>query len=252
MILEFDAGNSRIKWRELALGGHGVLTEGVACNVTELIQAISTVQKPDFVRLCSVKGETEVDEIRHFIATNWNLELHIAQVSRSCGGVSNQYADIHKLGIDRWLAMLAAFQKAAGSCIVVDAGTALTIDVVDAQGNHDGGFILPGLRLMRESLQAHTAIRLTEAAIENSLELGHSTDAAVCNGTLATVVAIIERVAATEHEGVRPRLYFTGGDAHLLSEKCSLQQIEVVTGLVLDGLAVACPYSPASSDAAGS
>jgi type III pantothenate kinase len=253
MILEFDAGNSCIKWRHLDPTNSVVEAEGSAVDVNGLMAAVIPERRPEFVRICSVRGGAEVDEISSWIKGVWDLELHVAEVSRGCGGVSNHYSDTGKLGIDRWLAMLAARQRSSEPCVVVDSGTAITIDVLDAQGSHGGGFILPGLRLMRESLEAGTGIRLTTGYSLLSLQPGHSTDAAVYNGTLSCLVAIIESVAdsvlqASASQTVAPRLFFTGGDAELLAESTSLPGIEVVAGLVLDGLAVACPYSRAGLD----
>lgn len=248
MILEFDAGNSRIKWRHLEHMSGAVAAEGIVLNVSDLIAAAAPQHRPEFARICSVRGGAIVDEIGNWIKASWDLELHTAEVSRSCGGVSNHYIDTGKLGIDRWLAMLAARQRSSEACVIVDSGTAITIDVLDARGSHNGGFILPGLSLMRESLEVNTGIRLTAGYSELSLQPGHSTDAAVYNGTLTCLVAIIERVADSVSNAIGPALFFTGGDADLLAEIISPRRIEVVPGLVLDGLAIACPYSSAGLD----
>lgn len=243
MILEFDAGNTRIKWRCLNPLTATVEAEGVVSGVKELIIAVGADHRVEFARLCSVRAGPDVEEIRQWIATTWGLELQIAEVSRRCGGVSNHYIEPGRLGVDRWLAMLAARQISTESCVIVDSGTALTIDVLDRDGEHRGGFIIPGLSLMRESLQANTDIRVAAGHEELTLEPGHSTEAAVFNGTLTALIATIERVSDSITEGGQPTLYFTGGGADLLAAYTSLPKIKVVAGLVLDGLTVACPYS---------
>ena len=250
MILEIDAGNTRIKWRCLNPRTAAVEAEGVVPGVKELIIAVGEDHRVEFARLCSVRAGPDVEEIRQWIAAAWGLELQIAEVSRSCGGVSNHYVEPGKLGVDRWLAMLAARQKSTEPCVIVDSGTALTIDVLGGDGEHRGGFILPGLSLMRESLQANTGIRLAEGHEELTLEPGHSTEAAVFNGTLTALIAIIERVTNSITEAAQPPLFFTGGGADLLAAYMSLPKIEVVAGLVLDGLAIACPYSAEDFDPA--
>lgn len=250
MILEFDAGNTRIKWRCLNHRTAAVEAEGVAGSVKELIIAVGEDHRVEFARLCSVRPGPDVEAIRLWIAAAWGLELHIAEVGRSCGGVSNHYVDPGKLGVDRWLAMLAARQRSTEPCVIVDSGTALTIDVLDRDGGHSGGFILPGLNLMRESLQANTGIRLAAGKEELTLQPGHSTEAAVFNGTLTALIATIEAVTNSITEGGQPLLFFSGGDADLLAAHTSLPNIEVVAGLVLDGLAIACPYSPEGFDPA--
>ena len=122
--------------------------------------------------------------------------------------------------------------------MIIDSGTAFTIDVLDAQGLHLGGYIIPGLKLMRSSLESSTSIRLSDNYSAYSQSLGHSTDEAVFNGTVAVLLATIkklrESVGAVE-------IYFAGGDAALLYGLAGLDRSEVVTSLVLDGLDVACP-----------
>lgn len=240
MILELDVGNTRIKWRRLEERSGSVLEQGHVAESGELVKIFADAPAPRMIRMCSVRGGEVSEQLKRWAVDNWQLEIHSAEVSRSCAGVTNQYTDLGKLGVDRWLAMLAAYRRAAGSCIIVDSGTALTIDVVDADGNHVGGYIIPGLQLMRESLQANTRIRLIDEP-ECSLALGHSTDTAVYNGTLAALVAVIERVV---HSVAGANLYLSGGDAELLQSQLHGLQAEVVTGLVLDGLSLACPYEP--------
>ena len=250
MILEIDAGNTRIKWRCLNPGTAAMAAEGVVSGVKELIIAVGENHRVEFARLCSVRAGPDVEEIRQWIAAAWGLELQIAEVSRSCGGVSNHYVDPGKLGVDRWLAMLAARQISTEPCVIVDSGTALTIDVLDRNGEHRGGFILPGLNLMRKSLQENTGIRVAEGQEELTLEPGHSTEAAVFNGTLTALIATIETVINSITEAGQPTLLLTGGGGDLLAAYMSLPKTEVVAGLVLDGLAIACPYSPEGFDPA--
>lgn len=71
-------------------------------------------------------------------------------------GVRNGYADYQRLGMDRWLAIIGAYQLARGACLVLDLGTAITADYVNAAGEHLGGYICPGLPLMRGLLRTHT------------------------------------------------------------------------------------------------
>jgi len=230
MILELDVGNSRIKWRLLAaddLSGFDELQQ-----VPELEVTIS------MARMCSVRGGDINKELKDWVRSKHGLDLLQAAVIQSCGGVTNQYADVSRLGIDRWLAMLAAYRRAGGACMIIDSGTAFTIDVLDAQGLHLGGYIIPGLKLMRSSLESSTSIRLSDNYSAYSQSLGHSTDEAVFNGTVAVLLATIkklrESVGAVE-------IYFAGGDAALLYGLAGLDRSEVVTSLVLDGLDIACP-----------
>jgi type III pantothenate kinase len=133
--------------------------------------------------------------------------------------------------------MLAARAAAPSACLVVDCGTALTLDRVSAEGEHEGGFILPGLALMRRSLEENTRIRLDSSYVPGSIELGNSTDAAVYHGTLAAAVALIQVQWSELNQASTPaRLVLTGGGAGELSRQLQAQAAETVPDLVLDGL----------------
>ncbi|MDD9891087.1 MAG: type III pantothenate kinase [Gammaproteobacteria bacterium] len=242
MILELDIGNSRIKWRHKSLLNGDVLAEGVFTDELEFIAASSQSEKPEIFRYSSVGDPELAEKIVAWSRESWNLEPLAAEVSRHCDGLTINYPDISRLGVDRWLAMLAGFHRARGACLIIDSGTAFTLDAIAADGNHLGGFILPGLALMQQSLFANTAIRLSSEAKFNSTSLGNSTEEAIFNGSAAGLVALVEkemaRLSALEGES---QLIFTGGDAQILKDLCEVEQAEIVPGLVLDGLAIACP-----------
>lgn len=242
MILELDVGNSRIKWRLLAADTMTVSAAGHVPGFSEL-QEVGELDAPiTLARMCSVRSGEVNAQIGDWIASRYGVELQRAVVTQSCGGVTNQYVDVSRLGIDRWLAMLAAYKRCGGACVIVDAGTAFTVDLLDAQGLHLGGYILPGLSLMRSSLESTTAIRLTPGFQGRAETTGHSTDAAVANGTLTALLALVTQVMNSD--GMRQlgaKLYFTGGDAELCSVHAAIEGSEVVPSLVFDGLDVACP-----------
>lgn len=245
MILELDVGNSRIKWRQISEIDAAVISNGDAPGLAELLAIPELSQKPVMARMCSVRIGGVNEQLAHWIEDSFGLSAQIAAVSSSCAGVSNQYADPARLGVDRWLAMLAGFNRAEGPCVIIDGGTALTVDVVSASGEHEGGYIVPGLALMRDSLQSNTGIRLAGKAWPDSLPLGHSTDDAVGNGTLVSILALIERVSQSVlSQDSQAKVYFTGGDAVLLHSLVAIPSSEVVPELVFDGLALACPYEP--------
>ena len=137
--------------------------------------------------------------------------------------------------------MIAAYNRQPGACVVVDAGTALTVDMVDAGGLHLGGYILPGRRLMAQSLEANTQIRLQQRDTDHT-DPGISTDSAVLNGILASQVALLEWVLETmNRQNPQLQLYLAGGDAALLARHVADHDPQIVASLVLDGLAWACP-----------
>lgn len=253
MILEIDIGNSRVKWRTLSVVDSQLISEGHCTDLDQLLEEKSgkAAEKPSAIRFCSVRGQEIADKLCAWSVSSWNLEAQEAKVSRECAGLSINYPDVSRLGVDRWLAMLAAFKlskkrnQKSGSkraCLVVDSGTAFTLDAISAEGNHLGGYILPGLKLMQHSLTENTGIRLSPEATQASISLGNSTDEAVLNGSLASLTALLEKQYAELAENTeKPQVFFSGGDANSLQSLANLEESEIVTNLVLDGLAIACP-----------
>lgn len=241
MILELDVGNSRIKWRLLTADSLVEVSAGHVPGFEDLLGVPELDTEITMARMCSVRGGDVNKKLEDWLCVTHGIELEQAQVTQSCGGVTNQYADVTRLGIDRWLAMLAAYRRAGGACMIVDSGTAFTIDVLDATGLHLGGYIIPGLKLMRNSLESNTAIRLSDNYAEYSQDLGHSTNAAVFNGTVTALLATIKQQSESLPLAGDSEIYFTGGDAELLHDLAGLPRSAVVTSLVFEGLDVACP-----------
>ena len=236
MILEIDIGNSRIKWRQLDERDRTVADEGHVQRIDELKRLNAMNAQPLMVRMTSVRGEGETGQVCDWVNSKYSLQVSQAKVSKQCGAVRNSYKDVNRMGIDRWLAMLAAYDRVGGPCVIVDGGTALTVDILAADGSHEGGYILPGLRLMRSSLVENTGIELSAKTVADSAEPGHSTEEAVMNGTLAVLLALIEKKA------MGSILLLTGGDAEVLAAMLPEQKRLLVPSLVLDGLTIACPY----------
>jgi type III pantothenate kinase len=241
VILEFDLGNTAAKWR--LLRESSVVAQG---RVNELAALDIRLDEPvTAVRVASVRGEERERELTRWCAESLGVEPTFARSSSFCAGVSNAYKEPERLGVDRWLAVIAAFHRHPEGALVVDAGTALTIDLVDARGEHLGGYILPGLNLMQQSLRQDTArIRYTETRAPE-LEPGKSTAEAVANGAALAAAASVAaaRVQARERLGGNCAALLTGGDApllmRLLGEKAD--DFAYSPDLVLDGLVLACP-----------
>ena len=115
----------------------------------------------------------------------WGITPEVALVQRGVAGVKPSYSDLSRLGVDRWLAMLAAFSVTQSECVVMSAGSALTADWLDASGNHLGGVIAPGYARLVESLHRDLAqvLRTSQLSpIEFSDELGVSTEGCCAAG----------------------------------------------------------------------
>ena len=240
MILEIDAGNTSLKWRWRGAAANSVR------GLRQLESVIAHDGRPDEVLVCNVRGEEFEAELTARFAGEWGVRPRFAKVARACGGVRVQYPNPSRLGADRWLAMLAGFRRASGSCLIVDSGTALTIDLLDADGLHLGGYIMPGLETSRAALTRNTSIRLAPAEAAESAEPGNDTGTAVRNGTrLMLCSAVCVALERFEREHKSSMAILTGGDAALLAaflkEESGRDGVVTVPDLVLDGLALAWP-----------
>lgn len=237
VVLELDVGNSSAKWRVLAperlAGGRIVLTDSALCMLLDEHQISA-------IRVGSVAGQT-VEDMVSAVARRFAIPCHFAR-SQSFGcGLTNSYRDPSKMGVDRWLAMLAAWRLVQGEVIVVDAGTALTIDLVDRNGCHSGGFILPGRRLIHESLTSSTERVRYDGAPDASIAPGVTTAECVEHGSWLSLLSAIRSVVADccRRSGRAPRVVLTGGDAPSLMRLAGESDWQLKEELVLDGLALA-------------
>jgi len=232
VILDIDAGNTRIKWRVLDQG------RAISCGdqLTESVRQLAALDITDAesiqrIRLSSVAGSDIIESLQN----QFNCPLEFAVVDESAAGIICGYKDYQQLGVDRWLAVIAAHKKTADSLIVVDAGSAVTIDIVGAQGAHQGGYIVPGLRLMHQALwQGTEHIKVEAKSVANITTPGRSTDDAVDKGCLLLLVSTIESLV--NQYGCK--LVITGGDGLILRDQLSVPA-DYYPDLVLEGLAVA-------------
>lgn len=231
MILEIDAGNTFIKWR--ALGEERVVDGGRFLTRELSSQKMPKIwQQCKSVRIASVAGVTINTQLTELLQP---LPVAFARTQFSQSGLNNSYADPSRMGVDRWLAMLAAFHRCDAECCVVDCGSAITVDYVARNGQHLGGFILPGLRLMNNSLQVNTAEVIVDQSIECfSQELGTSTSEAVQHGVNYMFSALVEKVVADVSQRSGCELFITGGDGPLFSQLAGCGHL--IEDLVMDGL----------------
>ena len=228
MILQLDIGNSAVKWR---LRQRGVNVEQGSFEPGRALPDFQ--QSPDAVWVASVADPEQEQVLARRLRAHWGVEPWFAHSGARACGVTNSYEEPSRMGVDRWLAMIAAYRRVAGAVCVVDAGSALTIDFVDASGHHRGGYILPGLAMMERALLGETArVRFGDAPRDH-IEPGRSTEAAVFNGLqLAQVGAV---AAALQRYGEGAELVFSGGNGEVLRRLLDIggsYQAE----LVLDGL----------------
>jgi type III pantothenate kinase len=246
MQILIDIGNTRIKWARVE---DGRLTNvGNAVHRDSLDRALASFAAalpPGVTRaiVANVAGDTIGRGLRDVLQDCARINPEFVVVRAEQFGVRCAYADPSRLGVDRWIAVLAAHHLAPGAACVIDAGTAVTFDAVDARGQHLGGLILPGSRLLASSLDRNTsAIGKTDApgARPTGLDLlGKSTDAAVGNGAMLALTGALERAIAAVEESLkeRPKVYLTGGDAEALHGWLE-SDLDLRRDLVLEGLAL--------------
>ena len=181
MILLLDAGNSRIKWRVQQAGevlASGALPTHSESALDQTLHAALTALSFQHAVVCSVAGagvDAVVEAaIKGVIKDAMNAALHagnhstVAQVQGGPGvnwlkpvanayGLTNLYQPPESLGADRYAALIAAHRRCLGACVVVNVGTAMTVDMLTNEGHFLGGFIVPGPNLMRASLHGGTA-----------------------------------------------------------------------------------------------
>lgn len=232
MRLELDAGNTRIKWRLLDAN------EDVELRGVDLRNEIGQVDRKsiDEVWVSSVHPEQN-DWISKCFP-----QAKFATTDSAKQGLSNSYADPSRMGVDRWLAMLGAYKCAKDqSHIIVDAGTALTIDVI-VNHHHVGGYICPGLRTMKDAVFGKTQQVLADDDWLADRSPGNSTQACLDHGILDMVCAWIEKQVTEYPEAT---VWLTGGDSDALLTVLNttggglLNRSLVLEGdLVLNGLKV--------------
>lgn len=249
MTLDIDIGNTRLKWR---CGDQRGFLSTSGLDVSALGQSWGALERPASVRIVSVASHEAEGLLAQYCQQQWGLPLCKAETRPKQAGVVNSYQNYTTMGADRWLAMLAGFHRQPGGCCVVDCGSAVTIDYVDADGRHLGGYIAPGLRLMRKGLLGNT--RQIHLPMESSerwdTRPGCSTAEAVGHGIELMLAALAERVVrdCESYLNNEAALLVTGGDGAAFIAAAG--RGELCPDLVLDGLDWALPRAE-GSDRAG-
>ncbi|MEK7322484.1 MAG: type III pantothenate kinase [Pseudomonadota bacterium] len=246
MILLIDIGNSRIKWASLQRGkraaSHSASRPLENQWMAFAAEAWGKLRAPKKILVCNVAGATAAEALREWALQHWKIEPRFLTAQETACGVRNAYTVAERLGADRWAGLIAARARWQEPLCIVDAGTAITLDVLDADGVHLGGLILPGIEMMRRSLlERSEGIRLAaDAPAGDGISLlARDTRDGVDGGTLYAAVAAIDRIVADTGAalGVTLTGVISGGDATSLLPLLA-GPYHHVPELVLDGLAV--------------
>ncbi|GAA3979921.1 type III pantothenate kinase [Allohahella marinimesophila] len=282
-LLLVDAGNTRLKFK--LIRERAVKELRAACGNGEAAprkqQVIETILEAESVSFANAEL-AEADSSRHlaavsvlrdFLADQRHLVLvssvapsavvtllqrsasegngvvELARVKQDAMGVSMRYGAIGTLGVDRWLGMVAAFQRVEGAVCVVDCGTAITVDFLAADGVHEGGLIAPGFSTSLSSLNmadslksAVRVVALEEAgadlksSVNRQERLGLSSAKCIFHGVDRMTVAFLDSIFSQVEFAKPPcQLLITGGGWPALAY-APLVNYRYVQELVFEGL----------------
>ena len=235
-LLAIDAGNSRIKWGIIEAwgwSGTGAIPTAEAATLPKAWSAM-----PEGIRaiVANVAGVEVQRHIEHACAA-LGSDLQVVTPAAIALGVTNGYRDPRQLGADRWVSLIAAHHAHRGHKLVVNAGTALTVDALLDDGQFLGGLIVPGPSLMRRALERGTAgLRWSEGRFD---PFPVRTQDALVSGAIQACLGAIDRMGASMADGECPpeRVILSGGAAAEIAPHLSRPHV-VNENLVLDGLAL--------------
>ncbi|UTF59419.1 type III pantothenate kinase [Gilvimarinus sp. DA14] len=232
MNLLIDMGNTRLKW-QLRQGGR-ILETGLQEYDSDSTWLMGFAAPPERVWVSCVASDRRRQWLAEELAACGMPRPDFAAVRPSAHGVVCGYKDYRALGVDRWLALLGARARGPGAWVVVDSGTALTVDLLREDGAHLGGYIGPGVALMRKSLAMESQVLATALAAQPYEPAdcpGIDTRSAIDNAILPMGRGLVDR-ALGQLAGAR--LLLTGGDAGVWKRVYpSAQQVDDV---IFDGL----------------
>ncbi|GAA5218773.1 type III pantothenate kinase [Corallincola platygyrae] len=244
MSILIDVGNTRAKvcvsvGREL-FAHKAVCHKDLIDTVNDLVSHHNETE----LLMASVAAAPLSDELLSFSESK-GIKYQEVKTPPHAFGLINAYRQYGNLGVDRWLAMLGARVECRAPLIVIDVGTAITVDLVDEFGQHKGGWITPGLKTMREALFGNTqkvagpGQSNTPGSDDLSARFGITTADCVSGGLQAVLIGVFQQAKDTARRTLKtntaPKLFVTGGDATKLPD-CLLSESEYRPDLVLQGL----------------
>lgn len=241
MDLLLDLGHSRLKWAWRDAGALHDASFSVWRDeppATAFERALAALPRPDRVAIAAVARGEPLRALEATVLAIWGLVATVPVVTRRCGDVVCGYAQPQRLGFDRWAALVGVWARAPGrAAVVVDCGSAVTVDALQADGRHLGGVIFPGPAMMADAFHARTDLPRDASVVPFDLAAS-GTGQAVASGAWTAVVGGIER-ALRQWEARLPGAtrWLTGGDAPDLAVELPAD-LRVVPHLVLEGLAV--------------
>jgi type III pantothenate kinase len=235
-----DLGNSRLKCAALdAQGQRGevlAISHGQPNPMTALLDHFGSAGAGAEAWLASVASvERTMTVIENLQEAG--LQVRRIHTQARCGKLHIAYPEPARLGVDRFLAMLAACDRDDGPWLIVSAGSALTVDLLGADGGHVGGLIAP--------MPAHMRAALAQQFAQLDLPDGRACDFAddsadaIASGTQGAALGLVERALrkAQQRLGALPTLLVTGGGAEFLAGLEHPRTV-ILPSLVIDGMAL--------------
>lgn len=241
MKLLIDVGNTRLKWAsDTDMHVHAIVHGGdlAAALAAGLPASALAAAPPTAIWVSNVLGEPGETAVRSFFRQRLGVAPQFIVAQPKAYGITNRYTEPTRLGADRWAALVGARHHYVGACCVVNCGTAVTIDALDADGVFLGGAILPGPTLARAALAQGTAMLADTRVSQTYSVFPLDTADAIASGTFYAAVGAVEALFAR----MSPRLpgahcILAGGDADAVAAALSLPAV-VDVALVLKGLRV--------------
>ena len=243
MQLLFDIGNRRCKCAEsdgVSLHHHPPVTVDADGPGACLPQRVSG--EVAAIAVASVRDETFNRRFAEASAARFGVHPVFAATGRSACGVTTAYRNAASLGVDRFLALIGAWRRCGGACVVADCGTAVTVDALNENGVHQGGLIMPGLHLLKDALGCGTDLLPDSYDNEETQAtnlFARDTKAAIASGCRRMLVAAIgdtmrEMQSQVSGSSGKAALFATGGEGALVTEACAA---EYCPHLVIEGFA---------------
>jgi len=241
MKLLIDLGNTRAKWA--LWNGVDLQATGAAPHVEFADSIWHEFPRVDSIWVASVAAAALNERIAAVAQKRFGMSAQFVRSRAQACGVRNAYAQPEQLGVDRFLALIAAHAHACEPSVIASCGTALTLDALAADGTHLGGLIAASPELALAALRGGTA-NLGVAPPGHVAEIAANTADAMASGAWLGAVALVERFVAqtAQHFGANPAVVLTGGAASCLGELLHAPH-RIDTELVLRGLAVLADHS---------
>lgn len=243
----FDVGNSRCKCAEYDADGlhchPPVAVDAAGGEAGSLDECLPREVRGEVgaAAVASVRSEEFNRRLAEAIAARFKVQAVFVETERAACGVTTAYKRTASFGVDRFLALIGAWCRVGGACVVADCGTAVTVDGVNANGVHQGGLIMPGLRLLQDSL-GKGAERLPELGESDSqagdVLFARDTETAIASGCRRALNAAVQAAMREMRSalGNDAALLATGGDGRLAAG----DGVAYYPHLTLEGLAAFC------------